>query len=86
MRAIDLFEKWAIANGITIVTNCRVTDIIETNGTVIGVKADLSSEKIRFLARQGVMFGTGGYSHNVEFMQQFQPGPIYGGCAVPTNT
>lgn len=83
---INFFEKWAIANGITIVTGCRVTEIIETNGTVIGVEADLSGEKIRFLARQGVMFGTGGYSHNSEFMQQFQPGPIYGGCAASTNT
>lgn len=82
---IAFLEKWAIANGITIVTDCRVTDIIKDNGTVIGVEATLSGEKIRFLARQGVMFGTGGYSHNIEFMQQFQPGPIYGGCAVPTN-
>ncbi len=83
---IALFEKWAIANDITIVTGCRVTDVIERDGTVIGVEADQSGKKLRFLARQGVMFGTGGYSHNAEFMQQFQPGPIYGGCAVPSNT
>lgn len=80
------FQDWAEANGITIVTDCRVTDVIKKDGTVIGVRAMTGGEEIQFYGRQGVVFGTGGYSHNEEFMQNFQPGPIYGGCAVPTNT
>lgn len=32
------------------------------------------------------MFGTGGYSHNPELVKNFQPGPLYGGCAVTSNT
>ncbi len=80
------FEDWARNNGITIVTDCRATDVIKKDGSVIGVEAVMGGEKTRFYARQGVIFGTGGYSHNADFMRQFQPGPIYGGCAVPTNT
>lgn len=80
------FREWAETNGITIVTDCRVTDVIKKDKDVIGVEALAGNEKVRFYARQGVIFGTGGYSHNEEFMQNFQPGPIYGGCSVPTNT
>jgi succinate dehydrogenase/fumarate reductase flavoprotein subunit/rubredoxin len=80
------FKDWADANGITIVTDCRATDLIKKNGEVVGMEAVAGKERTRFYARQGVIFGTGGYSHNREFMQNFQPGPIYGGCAVPTNT
>lgn len=80
------FKDWADANGITIVTYCRATDLIKKNGEVVGVEAVAGNERTRFYARQGVIFGTGGYSHNKEFMQNFQSGPIYGGCAVPTNT
>lgn len=83
---IAYFKDWAEANRITIVTDCRVTELIKKDNTVIGVEAVTGDEKIQFYARQGVIFGTGGYSHNEEFMQEFQPGPIYGGCAVPTNT
>lgn len=83
---IAYFKDWAEANGITIITGCRVTDVIKKDGTVIGVEAVTGDKKTQFYARQGVVFGTGGYSHNEEFMQNFQPGPIYGGCAVPTNT
>ena len=77
------FKDWADANGITIVTDCRATDLIKKNGEVVGMEAVAGKERTRFYARQGVIFGTGGYSHNREFMQNFQPGPIYGGCAVP---
>ncbi|MGE4577105.1 MAG: FAD-dependent oxidoreductase [Candidatus Methanomethylophilaceae archaeon] len=83
---IGRLEEWAKKNGIITITNCRASDLIEEDGKVIGVEAESTGKKVRFLARQGVMFGTGGYSHNADLMQNFQPGPVYGGCAVPTNT
>lgn len=83
---IGLFSEWAEKHGIKIITSCSAVDLIKGNGRVIGVEAESSGKKSRFLARQGVMFGTGGYSHNADLMQQFQPGPVYGGCAAPTNT
>jgi succinate dehydrogenase/fumarate reductase flavoprotein subunit len=36
-------------------------------------------------SRKGVIFGSGGFTHNPEFLNQFALGPIYGGCAVITN-
>ena len=39
----------------------------------------------RIRARRGVVFASGGYTHNPELVLNFQPGPVFGGCAVPTN-
>ena len=36
--------------------------------------------------RKAVVFGSGGYTHNRDFMLHFQRGPHFGGCAVSTNT
>ena len=36
-------------------------------------------------ARRGVVFASGGFTHDDELVRNFQPGPIFGGCAVPTN-
>jgi len=36
-------------------------------------------------AKRAVIFGSGGYTQNSEMMLNHQPGPIFGGCAVPTN-
>jgi succinate dehydrogenase/fumarate reductase flavoprotein subunit len=32
-----------------------------------------------------VVFGSGGFTHNPELITNFQAGPVWGGCAVPTN-
>lgn len=86
INLVRLFEEWAKKNGINIVTDCRATDLIMKDGRAVGVEAESSGGKVRMLARQGVMFGTGGYSHNIDLMRDFQPGPVYGGCSAPTNT
>ena len=84
---INQMEKWAKEHDIEIITGCEVTSIIKgTDKTVYGVVGMTEGKEKRFFARQGVIFGSGGYSRNEKFMQQFQPGPNYGGCAVPTNT
>jgi hypothetical protein len=36
-------------------------------------------------ARKAVVFGSGGFTHNPEMVLNFQRGPMFGGCAVPTN-
>ena len=83
---INLLKSWAEKNEITIITDCRATELILKDDKVVGVWAEQNGEKMRFLTRQGVMFGTGGYSHNPELVKNFQPGPLYGGCAVTSNT
>ena len=84
---INQMEKWAREHDIEIVTGCEIESIIKgTDGTVYGVIGRSEGKEKRFFARKGVIFCSGGYSRNTDFMQQFQPGPNYGGCAVPTNT
>lgn len=84
---IRQLESWAQENEILVYTNCEVSEIVQDQeGKVVGVKAKIDEEVVTFTAGKGVVFGSGGYSHNPEMMLQFQRGPHYGGCAVPTNT
>lgn len=85
---IRQLEAWARAQGVEIVTDARVTSIIRNpkDGRVSGLEAVVHGEKQVFAANQGVIFGSGGYSHDAERMLQWQRGPHYGGCSVPTNT
>ncbi|MDL2258599.1 FAD-binding protein, partial [Eubacteriales bacterium OttesenSCG-928-K08] len=72
---------------ITILTGHEVTKILQDDGgAVVGVTAKNAMGERIFYANRGVIFGSGGYSHNPELMLRFQRGPHYGGCAVPTNT
>jgi len=49
------------------------------------VEADAGGAAKLIRARKAVIFGTGGFTHNLALRTHFQPGPLYGGCAVPTN-
>ena len=63
---------------------------LNSNKEVIGVQAlDTSgstSKTVNVKANKAVVFGSGGFTHNHELVIQFQKGPVYGGCAVITNT
>jgi succinate dehydrogenase/fumarate reductase flavoprotein subunit len=74
--------------GVQILLGHRVTKLLKNaKGEVIGLEATKQDgAPVRVRARQGVVFGSGGFTHNKELMLSFQPGPSYGGCAVPTNT
>jgi 3-oxosteroid 1-dehydrogenase len=65
----------------------RVTAALtNADGEVVGVEAERADgTHVRIRARRAVLFATGGYTHAQELMSAFQPGPLYGGCAVPTN-
>lgn len=60
---------------------------IERNplGHVVGVAVTTPQGPIFIRANKGVVFGSGGFTHNPELMLNFQPAPNWGGCAVPTN-
>lgn len=84
---IAQMKKWAEENGVEIVTNAEVVGILkDDSGRVNGLEVVLDGEVKVFYGSKGVIFGSGGYSHNSEYMLQFQRGPHYGGCSVPTNT
>jgi 3-oxosteroid 1-dehydrogenase len=75
------------ARQIPVRVSHRVTALL-TNGAreVVGVEAERADGTfVRIRARRAVVFATGGYTHDQEMVSAFQPGPLYGGCAVPTN-
>jgi succinate dehydrogenase/fumarate reductase flavoprotein subunit len=74
------------AKGVPILTRTRVTRLVKDgSGRVIGVEAKQGDKAIRIKATKGVVFGTGGYSHNVQLCDMHQPA-VYGSCALPGST
>ncbi len=78
-------EKWLGDRGTPILLEHRVTSLIKDGERVIGVEALHGDKTVRIRARRGVVFGTGGYSHNTDLVRLHQPG-LYGACAMPGST
>ncbi|CAB4941035.1 unannotated protein [freshwater metagenome] len=71
--------------GVQIVLETRVTGVIQdADGAAIGVTASTPDGPVRIGARQGVVFGTGGFSHNPVHAKAYLRGPIVGSCSVGT--
>jgi 3-oxosteroid 1-dehydrogenase len=87
---IQQFSDYFTKNNVQLLTSRRVQKIyLNDKGQVIGVQALDSStatpKTINVKANKAVVFGTGGFTHNLELVNQFLKGPIFGGCAVITN-
>jgi 3-oxosteroid 1-dehydrogenase len=85
---IRQLKAWSKTNGIEMLTDHQATQILRNNqGEVIGLAVLAENgEATNFRARKAVIFGSGGYTHNQDYMLHFQRGPHFGGCAVSTNT
>lgn len=84
---IEGFSKWIKNKDGDIRLNHRVIDVIENeDNEVIGVKVETSSGIKKIYVNKGVIFGSGGFSHNQDLIKRFHAHPLMGGCAVPTNT
>lgn len=60
--------------------------VMDSDGAVIGVVATgRDGEPVRIGARDGVIFASGGFTHDADLRRQFLKGPVFGGCAAPTN-
>ncbi len=72
---------------IPVLMGHRVVAVLRnSHGEVVGVEAEkIDKSTIRIRAHRGVIFGSGGFTQNPDLVEQFQPGPVFGGCAVPTN-
>jgi len=75
------------SRNIPILTGHRVSRLLQNGrGEVVGVQATLGGGKtVTVRARKGVIFGSGGFTHDPELCLHYLRGPIFGGCAVPTN-
>ena len=74
--------------GAAIMLDHRVLDCItDASGAVIGVSAGRpDGSVVRVGASRGVVFASGGFTHNPELRRNFLHGPTFGGCATHTNT
>ncbi|WP_321390510.1 FAD-dependent oxidoreductase [Emcibacter sp.] len=78
-------EDWLARHDVPMMTDTRVTKIITNDDRVIGVEAKQDGKIIRIRASKGVIFGTGGYSHNEKLVGLHQTA-LYGACAMPGST
>ncbi len=73
-------------HGGSLLTEHRVTSaIVSDDGRVVGIAADTPAGPTRIEARRGVIFATGGFTHNKELRESLLIGPIFGGGAALTN-
>lgn len=78
--AVDKFE-------IPVLLNHRASSVVvNSNGEVTGLEVKADDNQSMFIrVRKAVIFGSGGFTQNPEMRLNFLRGPVYGGCAVPTN-
>jgi 3-oxosteroid 1-dehydrogenase len=78
---------YARARGVRVLTGQHVVQIATNEkGEVVGVQAQTPDGDRMYRARRGVVFGTGGFTQDRSKVMNYLRGPIFGGCAVPTNT
>lgn len=65
----------ALREGIDILTDTPVSELIVENGRVAGLVAMRDGRPTRVTARRGVLLNVGGFSHNADMRRRFQPQP-----------
>lgn len=81
------FSAAITQRNIDVRKRCRARQIVQDEkGAVLGLiveNKDGSTRRIR--AHKGVIFASGGFTHNPELRRNFLKGPVFGGCAVLSN-
>lgn len=84
---IRQLNEYATRKGVTLLLNHAVQEVVTNEDReVVGVGVEHKGRKHLFRARKGVIFGSGGFSQNSKMALNYLRGPIFGGCAVPSNT
>jgi len=78
-------EDWLRQKKVPFLMEHRAVGVVKEGGRVIGLEAMHNDKLVRIRARKAVIFGTGGYAHNLELSGLHQPG-IYGTCAALGST
>jgi len=72
--------------GFPVLLGHRATRLVmDGNGGVAGVEFANGEETVRVQARKGIIFTTGGYAHNPDFIRTYQRAAFYGACAMPMS-
>ncbi|MBB4662771.1 FAD-dependent oxidoreductase [Conexibacter arvalis] len=78
---------YARRQGVRVLTSQHVVQIAtNSKGEVVGVQAQTPEGERLYRAKRAVVFGTGGFTQDRSKVMNYLRGPIFGGCAVPTNT
>ncbi|NMG73648.1 FAD-dependent oxidoreductase [Aromatoleum diolicum] len=84
---IDQLEGYLKKQGVEILTDHRVQKLIlNARQEVVGVEVETEDGVVQIRARKGVVFGTGGYAHNLDYVRLYQRTFLYGSCATPYAT
>ncbi len=67
----------------TLIKHRAVSLVHNTAGRVIGVQAESEGKTVNLKAHKAVIFATGGYAHNSQMTNNYQPVRLYGSCAMP---
>jgi succinate dehydrogenase/fumarate reductase flavoprotein subunit len=79
-------EAAALARGVDIRTGHGVDGVVRNEaGEIVGVRARTADGEVRVRARRGVVFCSGGFSHNEELRRLYLGGLLLPGCSVQTN-
>lgn len=79
-------SAFAQTHGAPVRIEHTVTRIVmDEDRRVVGVIVESPDGSLAVRAHKGVIFGTGGFTHNVEMRNHYLRVPVLGGCAVPTN-
>lgn len=60
--------------------------IVNDERRVVGLEAESAGKTVSLRARKAVIFATGGYVHNPEFVELYQRNRLWGSCAMPWAT
>jgi glycine/D-amino acid oxidase-like deaminating enzyme len=86
VHAIRTLSAAAVRDGVDIRTGHRVQRLVLRQGRVVGVEASTADGQVhRVGARKGVVFATGGFTHDDDLRSNFLRVPAYPGCAAATN-
>jgi len=83
---VDNLAAGAQNNGAEIRVDHEVLDVITDGDRVVGVRVRTRDREFTVGAAAGVIFASGGFTHNPHYRLQYLNGPFMGGCAVETNT
>lgn len=83
---VNLFDRVAKEIGVDIRVNNSVRQLVLEHDIVTGVVVDTPDGESRIRATKGVVFASGGFTHNVEMRDNYLSGPLMGGCAAKANT
>ena len=83
----DSLVRVAVEHGADVRTGVEVVHLVrDDDGVVIGVEARVGVRTVIFLARRGVVFGSGGFIHDRELARAHLRGPVLGGAASESAT